>query len=148
MQVSAGGLIRGEEGRWLAGYMANLGQCDSLTTETWAIILGLELAWDKGHRRIILETNSLILHNMIKENIQRKRVVPMLHHITEILSRDWVMKIKHCYREANCCSDRLANMGASMELGIHWLDSPLTDFLMLLQADLFGATLPHYGNYS
>lgn len=135
MQASAGGLIRDEGGRWLAGFMANLGQCDSLTAETWVVIL----AWDKGHRRITLETDSLLLHNMIKGKTHLKCLTPMLQPIAEILSRDWVVEVKHCYREANFCADSLANRGASMELGVLRLDSAPTDFdfIRLLQADLY-----------
>ncbi|KAL4298002.1 hypothetical protein GQ457_12G029880 [Hibiscus cannabinus] len=36
--------------------------------------------------------------------------VPMtiVHHIFELLSRDWLIKFVHVYREANAVADRLA----------------------------------------
>lgn len=67
LQASAGGFIWNEEGRWITGFMANISQCDSLTEEIWAALFGLEMVWNTGFRRIILEMDSLVLSKMIKE---------------------------------------------------------------------------------
>lgn len=43
-RAGTGGLLRDGDGRWISGFMANMGNCDSLTTKTWAAIYGLEIA--------------------------------------------------------------------------------------------------------
>lgn len=102
------------------------------------------MAWDAGHRRVLLEMDSLVLLNMIKDHWQQSRFVPMLFRIAELLNREWEVVVKHAYREANCCADRLANLGPERDLGVHWLTTPLPprDLFCMLLADLVGVSLP------
>lgn len=66
----------------------------------------------------------------------------MLHRITELLERDWVVPINYTYRETNCYADLLANIGAAMDLGVHWLSTPPIDLFRQLQADTIRVSLP------
>lgn len=33
----------------------------SITAELWAVLVGLDMAWDKGFRTVILEVNSIVI---------------------------------------------------------------------------------------
>lgn len=81
-QAGAGWLLRDEERRWLMGFMANMHDCDSLASEIWAAIFNLQMAWDTGHRKVVMEMDSLVLVNMLKDHWQHSRFVPMLLKIT------------------------------------------------------------------
>lgn len=35
-------------GAWVVGYVVNLGVCNSMAAELWAVAYGLELAWSRG----------------------------------------------------------------------------------------------------
>lgn len=88
VKVSAGGFLRNKEGRWINGFMANISQYDSLMAEIWAAIFGLEMAWNGGFKKIILEVDSLVLTKMMKEQVQQRKFVPMLYHIAKLLNHD------------------------------------------------------------
>lgn len=48
-------MIQDHLGQWFAGFSSNIGSCDSLTAEFWAICQGLQLAWNEGSRNLCLE---------------------------------------------------------------------------------------------
>lgn len=59
-RVGAGGLIRDEYGRWLQGFMINPGCCSVEEAELWAILHGLRMAWESGHKRFTLESDCYV----------------------------------------------------------------------------------------
>lgn len=62
-----GGVLRDEEGQWMLGYTLRT-SCNTIEeAETWAIIKGLELAWDKGIRRMVVECDSQKVVNWIND---------------------------------------------------------------------------------
>lgn len=95
---------------------------------------------------MIIEMDSLVLTNMINDQYHQKRFVLMLHKIDDLLSREWGVIIRHVYKEANCCANMLAILGANLNLGVHWLCAPLVDLVPMLQADLVGVFLPRLCN--
>lgn len=56
--AGCGCIIRDSDGAWKADSTLNLGNSDSLSAEISSMILGLDLAWEKGFRRVILESDS------------------------------------------------------------------------------------------
>jgi len=46
---------------WLGGYSYMVGIFSSLRAELWAVKVGLELAWEKGFRRVLLEVDSQVV---------------------------------------------------------------------------------------
>ena len=64
--VGAGGTTRNELGEWEDGFTMKLG-CNTLEeTKSWALLHSLRLAWERGTRRIIVETDSLTVYKWIK----------------------------------------------------------------------------------
>lgn len=61
-------VIRDEEGRWRRGAARNLGSCSVEPAELWAVLLGLELAWAAGYKKIIIETDSKLALSLIKKD--------------------------------------------------------------------------------
>ncbi|MBA0815447.1 hypothetical protein Gohar_000217 [Gossypium harknessii] len=56
--ASAGEVVRDDKGDWISGFSRSLGVATVLHSELWAILDGLNLAWDRGFRKIILESDS------------------------------------------------------------------------------------------
>ncbi|XP_072076475.1 uncharacterized protein [Arachis hypogaea] len=56
-RAGCGGIIRNYQGRWLAGYMMNIGTCSAFKAELWGVFQGLKMAWDLGFKKAILETD-------------------------------------------------------------------------------------------
>ena len=51
-KARAGGLIRDFCGKWLGGFVVNIGHCTVTKAELWAVYHGLLLAWDKGFKNL------------------------------------------------------------------------------------------------
>ncbi|KAL5775782.1 hypothetical protein ACOSP7_013339 [Xanthoceras sorbifolium] len=56
--ISSGGLLRDFQKNWLGGLAVNKGRGSVLEAELWDIFESLKLAWDAGYRRIIVESDS------------------------------------------------------------------------------------------
>lgn len=48
----------------------------------------------------------------------------MVSVIKEFTGRDWMVRVTHVLREGNNVADFLANLGQSMDLGLHLFESP------------------------
>lgn len=53
--ISAGGVLRDNNGSWVRGFAAFLGRGSSLLAELWAIYLGLMMAKNFGCTSLIVE---------------------------------------------------------------------------------------------
>jgi ribonuclease HI len=55
---SFGGLIRNNIGEWMHGFSGSCGRASNILAELYAILKGLQLAWDLGYCTITLESDS------------------------------------------------------------------------------------------
>ncbi|CAN1149046.1 hypothetical protein LINPERHAP2_LOCUS16805 [Linum perenne] len=60
-------------------------------------IIGLQLAWELGQRKVVLQVDS--------------------RAAIQLLERDWEVSIRHTYREGNHAADFLAGIGHGYPLG-------------------------------
>lgn len=63
--AGCGGLIRGSEGEWLAGFSKFLGKCDAFIAELWGVLEGLRCAKRMGFTAVELNVDSLVVVNII-----------------------------------------------------------------------------------
>jgi ribonuclease HI len=144
--AAARGLIRDCMGSWIRGFAINAGICTSVRAELWTVITGLELAWSLGFRKIILESNSLVVVGLLlKQSVKADANFALVNRAREALSRDWVVQVQHSYREANAAADWLANFGLSRHL-LFKEDSIINDppegLYWFLYYDLIGTVFP------
>ncbi|XVF29674.1 hypothetical protein REPUB_Repub15cG0142300 [Reevesia pubescens] len=141
----AGGLIRDDKGYWLLGFVYRIGICEVLSAELWSILQGLKLAWDRGFRKVELETDSLLaskqIHVPIRKQDSNGRLVAA---IQELLCRDWYCQVVHIYREANQCADWLAAFDTNPPTGLLVLEDPPEGLYPLLLADSNGVLKPRF----
>lgn len=57
--AAVGGVLRDHMGRVIFAFASSLGACSIMAIELWAILKGVELAWDRGFRRLFVDSNSL-----------------------------------------------------------------------------------------
>ncbi|KAI7988245.1 putative ribonuclease H protein [Camellia lanceoleosa] len=55
--ADADGIIRSDQGTWIGGFRHHIGSVPVIAAELWAIWLGLQLAWQMGYRKMIVESN-------------------------------------------------------------------------------------------
>ncbi|KAF7835253.1 Ribonuclease H protein [Senna tora] len=109
--ATCGGLIRDNEGLFCMGFNKYLGSCNALHAETWGILHGLEVAWNAGYRRIIVETDSKdVVENISKRNMEMHQSSQLVRKVRNLMQRNWDVKIRHEYREANEVAHRLASL--------------------------------------
>ena len=137
--AGGGGVIRGHLGNWILGFAANFGTCSSRKAELLALLKGLRLARQRGSQvaiRKVLEPlkDGQIHHQIIKECQQLIRL------------QDWVVKITHCFREANKVADHLANMRVDQNELFVSFDSPSILLILDLVEDISGVAWPRLVN--
>ncbi|MED6173930.1 hypothetical protein PIB30_064327 [Stylosanthes scabra] len=82
----------------------------AIEAEIRAILQGLEIAWEKGHKLLVVETESkgamdLIMNPPLRHHILSRH----LKRIRSIVNRNWTVKFNHQLREANKVADKLSN---------------------------------------
>ncbi|CAL1387602.1 unnamed protein product [Linum trigynum] len=63
--AGAGGIIRDECGKWVAGFVAKIGEALAALAELWAIMYGLQLAHKVGCAFIFVESDSQLAVGLI-----------------------------------------------------------------------------------
>uniref|UniRef100_A0A6N2K9V4 RNase H type-1 domain-containing protein n=1 Tax=Salix viminalis TaxID=40686 RepID=A0A6N2K9V4_SALVM len=99
-----------------------------VTAELWAIYVGLQITWDRGFRKMILESNSRVIIGLINgDRVSVDRNYNPIMQIEGILRRDLEVTTIHVYKETNCVADWLANYGLTRDLldrGSYVLEEP------------------------
>ncbi|KAJ8768128.1 hypothetical protein K2173_021068 [Erythroxylum novogranatense] len=112
-----GGLIRDAYGRWLIGFSGYIGHASILVAELQALRHGLTLAWDRGYRRIVVESDSQDVVTLVLTSCPHSHPMFLLvEDIRTLLARDWCCSLQHIFREANHCADFLAKQAPGLRL--------------------------------
>lgn len=123
-ELSAGGLARDHKGLWQFGFVRKLGWGSILKAEIWAIFMGLQCAWDRGYRSVIIESDSLLAVTKIPGEVHRQDpFYTLITKCQQLLRLNWNCNLTHIFREANYCADFLASLAMSFDFSITILDS-------------------------
>ncbi|CAN1165012.1 Putative ribonuclease H protein At1g65750 [Linum perenne] len=118
-----------------------------MRAELRGIIEGMSLAWDKGVRRLCIQTDSKAAVSILaKVDNLNHRHASLVEQFHALKNRDWEVSIHHIFREANCAADYLANLGHTLDMGLHVFSFPDSSLLYWLRYDLIGVCLPRYFN--
>lgn len=118
-------VLRDATGSWLMGFSKKLGKGNSVLAEVWAIYQGLSLAWQFGIEKVIVEANSAIAINLVKEGcVEVHPSSSLVGKIREMTLRRWHLHFQHTCREGNKVADCLANLAHSLPFGDHVFQSP------------------------
>ncbi|CAN1279411.1 Putative ribonuclease H protein At1g65750 [Linum perenne] len=140
-QAAAGGLIRDHQGRCLAAFTMNLGKCSITRAELRGAVSGLQLAWERGYRKIQLQLDSQCAVQLLQgDDLEDHTHAATIIMARELLRRDWEVQILHVYRERNHVADYLANMGHSCPLGFHSIEQFDSNFCYWLHYDQLGVS--------
>ncbi|XVF12875.1 hypothetical protein REPUB_Repub08aG0157600 [Reevesia pubescens] len=141
-RASTGGLIRNDKGDWLRGFMINIGRTDSLRAELWGVREGLKLAKEMGLRNLTLQTDAAMAVTLLKTEVHLggHPLGTLLDDCKRLIDSFTDLQIKHVFREANKCADKLANIAQGATLGVTVLDVPPVDISQLLNANALGIT--------
>ncbi|QHO40259.1 Putative ribonuclease H protein [Arachis hypogaea] len=140
--AGCGGLIRTHEGDWVGGFMANLGNCHAFRAELWGVFHGLNMAWDLGMRRIIIETDSLEVYKEISKERKSQNYNSLVREIQKLKDKSWEIKVMHTHRSGNASADHLAKVSIRKQFRFYFLNSPSEEMKDLLLKDVNRDTNP------
>lgn len=112
-----------DTGLWASGYC---GTSTNLKAELFAILHGLNVAWDAGYRFIVCESDSATALRLIKENNNPFHPYsPLISQIQRLVTQQWDVSFTHTLREGNTVADWLAKTGATHDsYFIAWRECP------------------------
>ncbi|KAL4308759.1 hypothetical protein GQ457_01G025350 [Hibiscus cannabinus] len=134
--ASIGGVIRGTNGGWVFGFSRSIDSCLVLVDVLWAAIDTLFHAWGLGFRQVVLELDNNNVVKILQGTSMVLRDSAISLWVTELLQRDWDVRISHVYREANTVIDGLAGLAWGKPLGVWFYDSPSLEVVALVSVDV------------
>ncbi|KAJ6860091.1 hypothetical protein NC651_036434 [Populus alba x Populus x berolinensis] len=113
-----------------------------------AVREALKLAWDKGLKRVIVESDSKSIVKRICNQLTRQPKNQMEAVILECqsyVSREWNCFIQHAHREGNFAADALTKIIISESFELHVFNHPLRSLSLILLANKIGMVVPRHG---
>ncbi|CAN1176559.1 Putative ribonuclease H protein At1g65750 [Linum perenne] len=142
-KAAAGGLLRDADGRCLHAFTMNLGVCSITRAELRGAIRGLEIAWDNGFRHVELQIDSMAVVALLNSQAATDHQHGMeIIQFRELRDRDWVLRVKHTYREGNHAADHLASRGYGYPFGSHTISTSCSSLGYFIRLDCIGISEP------
>jgi len=122
--AAAGGAVRDGNENWVGVFALNIEICSAPLAELWGLYYGLHIVWEQGITRLELEVDSKIVVGFLQTGIPDSHPLSFLLRLCYgFISRDWLVRISHVYREVNRLADGLANYAFSLPLGLYVFNS-------------------------
>lgn len=78
------------------GRRVKLGYVVSFCAELWVALIGLQLAWDNGYRKIILETDTKAMMQLLTNHSKARGINGvLLEKCKDLINREWDLQLKH-----------------------------------------------------
>lgn len=119
-----------------ASFTRKIEICSIIMAELWGILNGLQIAWNLGLKKVILETNSKGAFLAIQEMESEHYGSTVTNFIKSFLKRDWIVHLRHVLREGNKIIDGLTKTTFSRPLGRIDNMQPPNGILQALHDDL------------
>ena len=111
--AGGGGIIRDSAGNWVKGYARAIGVTTSVAAELWALREGIRLCIALKLPAVEIEMDVQVVADPVSSNSSRLNYTNVfVSDCKEGLKKIPLVRIKHCFREANKCADALARHGA------------------------------------
>lgn len=140
--AGGGGLVRDDSGHWLTGFSRRIGITSSFMAELWALRDGLKYCRDQNYEVVVVELDAKavidILSNLNNSNLA---VCSLVDDCRCLIAQIPQVLIRHCYREANRCANKLANMGGKQQTDFISYDCSPVDLFSFVDFDLSGLYL-------
>lgn len=131
--AAAGRILWDSSGACFGGFMFIIGSCSVIHAELWGMLQGLQLAWEKGARFAVVESDSSTVVTLVN-SCKSPPTVPscLVQSIRRMCTQDWVIRITHVFWEANQVADWLANKALELDNAVHlFTDFPPWCFSLL-----------------
>lgn len=108
-RAGGGGLIHNNKGEWIQGYVRAIGCTTSVVAELWALRDGIRLCITLKIPAVVFELDAKLIVDLLqKEEGHLNSIGALVSDCKAGLKEIPMVKIQHCYREANKCANTLA----------------------------------------
>ena len=108
----------------------------SFIVELWGFREGLLLCCNLNIDFLVVELDAQVVLEVFKNASYVNNVIsPLLDDCRYLVARFQHIRFNHCYRQANCCADLLARMGAIQVLDFISFSSPSVDICNAFEDD-------------
>lgn len=137
--AGGGGLIRDEDGKWVAGFGRKIGKVDSFLAELWALRDGLILCHQMNVAAVVIELDAKALVDAFTNpSYSNTGSSGLFDDCKQLVTHLPQCSIKHVFREANMCADQLARLGSLQALDFTLFSYPPVDIMKFYEADSQG----------
>lgn len=121
---------------WFGGFHKSNNVCNSLPIEFWGILRGLDLAWNRGFKNLMVEVDNIfVIEALQSPSLKNKQGSTLVRHILLLLHHFEEVQFKHIFRESNQCADFLAKLILHNNDDCVWFDSCLLGLRRLISSD-------------
>ena len=114
--AGGGDLIHNQEGERVKGCARAIGCATSVAAELWALRDRIRLCISLKLPAIFFELDAKLVVDLLKKDMEKSNGIDVLVvDCREGLKEIPMVRIQHCYREANKCTNALARKGALMD---------------------------------
>nr|GMC61179.1 heat shock 70 kDa protein-like [Ipomoea batatas] len=123
---SCAGVVRDSRGNWCGGFGFRIPATSVALTEAWAILKGVEWAWRKGFRKLIVQSDSKRVIDWIDgTSTPRGPICNIIEKCKSWKKNNWEISFKHIFREQNIVADTLVkHIKASNTTWVEWEEPP------------------------
>lgn len=101
------------------------------------------MAWERGLTQVEVEIDSEIVVGFLTTGISDSHPLSFLIRLCYgFISRDWIVRFRHVYREVNRLTDGLANYAFTLALGFHSFNTSPEFVRLIMLEDASGSTRP------
>ncbi|KAI5338965.1 hypothetical protein L3X38_018237 [Prunus dulcis] len=141
--AASGFVIRDSDGHVLLAGAKNIGDNTISVAECLALRDGLAYAIHRGWRNILVEGDSKLIIDCVKQEADPPWCICILIHDIKLLSSFCGhLSFNHIYREANFTADAVANLGHGLHPSKLWESGLLLNCSVPFFFDLFGPACP------
>lgn len=97
------------------GFTMNIGSCTTDEAEAWTLLKGLQVAYDKGIRKIEIRSDSRFITNMLNRDSRSYNLFNLASNILDkcrniMLQRFEEKRVLHVFREQTRAADVMAKL--------------------------------------
>ncbi|KAK8572182.1 hypothetical protein V6N12_028243 [Hibiscus sabdariffa] len=132
---SVGGIFRSDDGSWILGFNKTIGILRPLQAELWGILLGLQLAWENGFERLLIQSDNREAIKRLNASTASSDPCSLVRSIAALRSRGWPTETQWIPREGNKPADMLAKLDNLPCFTVTVFSQPPEHLLSLLDFD-------------
>ncbi|KAJ6866138.1 hypothetical protein NC652_037631 [Populus alba x Populus x berolinensis] len=134
---------------WYMGFGRGLVKSESaFEAELLVVREALKLAWDRGLKKVILESDSETAVKRIRNQVicqPENQFKAVILACQAYVNQDWDCFIHHTLREGTFAADALTKIGIYEAFDLHVWKHPLESLSSILLADKIGMEVPRHG---